>query len=855
MIWKKRRFIYLVLIMVALVVAVSFFNSYYMYQMSISEQRARLSELVGVQKNVIAEIGVRLWASTDIDEHGVIDLLVRSHSLFMEKDSKVEFIVAKREGGFISFLSLNGKAVPSDSPMAKIPFDSGLAIPMKHALLRQVGTIIADDYDTTEVLAAYNYVTLRNTTLGIVAKVDLEEVKAPFMEANIIVLGVGSFLTLIGVWLFLRISEPIIRALQQSEQQYRGLVENADSLIIRIDSNGNITYANNYAQNYFAVDSVVGIPMYQLFEEEVSTPSIFGIAEFLSERTSLNPTQIAKSKNEFAYVSWTVKLFESQTPELLCIGIDVTNEHLARQAQKESQERFRALAKAAPVGIVITDLMGNLMYANEKMQELTRASTVELAGVGWLQFIERGLRDEIIREWFTQNNIKQRYEFQLTNLKGDELWILGQIVDLENAHSETVGKLVALTDITRIKEADVARSRLTAAIEQAAEMIIITDLDGTISYVNPAFEQVSGYSKEEVLGKNPRILNSGEHKRDFYIGLWETLVADEIWTGRFINRRKNGERYTQESTIGPVKNDNGERIGYVGVARDISEQLVIEARLRQSQKLESIGELAAGIAHEINTPTQYVTSNLQFFEDSFAKYSGMIEKTQKLILLIKNRELGGSESEILEYAEKIIDDQEVEFLKEDLPNALQESESGLKRISEIVQSIKQLAHPGEVKKSFWSLNEIVRDAVTVATNEWKYSAIINYDLDEQLDHIYCLKAEVGQVILNVVVNAAHAIEAVRDIDDELGSISIKTYSERDLAVLEISDTGSGIPEELLDRIFDPFFTTKEVGKGTGQGLAIAHNVVTNLHNGSIEVLSTVGEGSTFVIKLPFEDKD
>lgn len=855
MIRQKRRIAYLVLIMVALVVAISFFSSYFMYHTSLNEQRARLSDIVQIQKNVISEIGIRSWKSHTFDEKGVVDLLVRSHSLFMKERATIEFTVAEEAGESIKFLIVNGQKVQQESPMYAVSKSAGLVEPMKRALKRETGTIIGKDYSNIEVLAAYTYVSMDSINLGLVAKVDINDLKAPFIRANLIILGVGAFLTLLCVWLFFKVSDPIVLELQRSEQQFRGLVESADSLIIQVDAEAKVTYANNSANVYANEDgeSIVGIRIGELFEEEVDLTRALNVAEYLHGRTSLKPTPFVRAGGDTGWVAWTSKLFEYESPELLCIGTDVTNEHIAREARRELQERFRALAKAAPVAILITDLKGNLMYANEMMHTLTGASTALLAGTGWLQSVEAQIREELQDSWFNRNNTSTRYEFKLSQVEGGKLWVLGQIVDLENVEGDTVGKLITLTDVTRLKEANIARSRLTAAIEQAAEMIIITDLKGEITYVNPAFEEVTGYSKGEATGQNPRILNSGEQDRAFYKELWNKLTLGEAWNGRFINIRKNGERYTQESTIGPIKNEEGVHIGYVGVARDISEQLFIESRLRQSQKLESIGELAAGIAHEINTPTQYVASNLQFFQDSFDFYKKNVERCEQLVDFVKNNTFAEHDNEIQKLAQEALESQEIEYLNEDLPNALDESESGLKRISEIVQSIKQLAHPGEVSKSFWNLNEIIRDAVNVSTNEWKYTAIIDYNLASDLPEVFSLKAEIGQVVLNIVVNAAHAIDSVREQDDPLGEIGLKTYADGQYAVLEISDSGSGIPEDKLERIFDPFFTTKEVGKGTGQGLAIAHNVVTNMHSGSIEVTSVLGEGSTFIIRLPFEE--
>lgn len=279
----------------------------------------------------------------------------------------------------------------------------------------------------------------------------------------------------------------------------------------------------------------------------------------------------------------------------------------------------------------------------------------------------------------------------------------------------------------------------------------------------------------------------------------------------------------------------------------------MESRLYQSQKLESIGELAAGIAHEINTPTQYVMSNLQFLQDSFSFFAKQTQSCLQLQKFVAENTFGEKTTELQRLAEEVVDEEEAQYLNEDIPNALMESESGLKRISEIVQSIKQLAHPGEMTKGYWDLNEIVLDAVNVSTNEWKYHAQIKNELDKSLPKIFCLKAEIGQVVLNMIINAAHAIEVAALKDKRQGVITLQSVREEEYVVLKISDNGTGIPQEIREKIFDPFFTTKEVGKGTGQGLAIAYNVVTSLHSGTIEVASVPGKESTFTVRLPIHE--
>ena len=512
------------------------------------------------------------------------------------------------------------------------------------------------------------------------------------------------------------------------------------------------------------------------------------------------------------------------------------------------------IAKASPVGIIITDIKGSLLYANQRMTELTGVNYTEHTGLSWMNNIHRKDKSNLITNWYNADFIsRDRLEFRIVPDSGIILWILGQIVKLRDKNDQMVGYVITMTDITQIKTVELEHTRLTAAIDQAAEAIMITDTDGMITYVNPAFQNISGYSAEEAIGQNPRFLQSGEHDILFYDNLWDTILAGQIWEGKLINISKNGKHYTQEASIGPIRDETGKIINFVCVSRDISKQLVVEAQLRQAQKLESIGELAAGIAHEINTPTQYVSTNNQFMKEAFTTLLAMTNNYRKLIEAIKS---GESQNELLKRAESGLDGEELTYLEEDIPNAITESETGLKRISEIVQSVKQLAHPGEIQKGLYNLDEIIRNAITVSTNEWKYVSDVELNLDENLPGIHCLKGEIGQVVLNLIINAAHAIEAKLGKETETkGRITISTYKEEDWAVLKVSDTGTGMPENVVKRAFDPFFTTKEVGKGTGQGLAIAHNVIVNMHNGMIDLETEEGIGTTFTVKLPLKETE
>ncbi|MEO8065132.1 MAG: ATP-binding protein [Pseudomonadota bacterium] len=312
---------------------------------------------------------------------------------------------------------------------------------------------------------------------------------------------------------------------------------------------------------------------------------------------------------------------------------------------------------------------------------------------------------------------------------------------------------------------------------------------------------------------------------------WETTIHDT----------KGAKLHVLINTA-PLFDSKQAFAGWEGCITDISmlkqtleERDRLEDNLRQAQKLEAIGQLAAGIAHEINTPTQYVGDNLRFLKESFGELDTMLTQ---LVLA------GG------EPARKLLSEADFDYLKVEIPRALNQSLEGVDRVAKIVRAMKEFSHPAR-EKTATDLNRAIQSTITVASNEWKYVAEIEMDLDANLPAVHCSPAEFNQVVLNIVVNAAHAIsDVVGDGGKGKGKITVRTRADGEWAIVEIQDSGSGMPLHVQQRIFDPFFTTKEVGKGTGQGLAIAHNVIVDKHGGTIKVASAPGAGTTFTIRLP-----
>ena len=363
--------------------------------------------------------------------------------------------------------------------------------------------------------------------------------------------------------------------------------------------------------------------------------------------------------------------------------------------------------------------------------------------------------------------------------------------------------------------------------------------DGSLKTANAAFVKLIGSAGVPVTKLN--FLDLFEPgRRAHFLGLMSRQRTVEGWETT-IRDAKGGELHVLVNAA-PLYDSTQALDGWEGCVTDISmlkqtleERDRLEDNLRQAQKLEAIGQLAAGIAHEINTPTQYVGDNLRFLKESFGELDSVI--TQLV-------EAGGGT------ARKALDSADFEYLKEEIPRALNQSLEGVDRVAKIVRAMKEFSHPAR-EKTATDLNRAIQSTITVASNEWKYVAEMEMDLDTELPSVHCSPAEFNQVVLNIVVNAAHAItDVVGDGGKGKGKIRVKTRAEGDWAVIEIADTGKGMPTHIQQRIFDPFFTTKEVGKGTGQGLAIAHNVIVDKHGGTIKVVSAPGQGTTFIIRLP-----
>lgn len=279
----------------------------------------------------------------------------------------------------------------------------------------------------------------------------------------------------------------------------------------------------------------------------------------------------------------------------------------------------------------------------------------------------------------------------------------------------------------------------------------------------------------------------------------------------------------------------------------IASLLALESQLAQAQKLESVGQLAAGIAHELNTPIQFVGDNTRFLKESFQAIEGVLQCIDHAMASFPENE---AFQEIFKPVRDAYQSFDIAFVREEIPMAIDQTLQGAENVARIVRAMKVFSHPGTKELQAVDLNSLLESTITVSRNEWKYCALVETQFANNLPKILCYPGELNQVFLNLIVNGAHAIQSRRL--DTLGRIKIQTRISGNLFVIDFEDTGTGIPDTIRNRVFDPFFTTKGVGKGTGQGLAICYNIIVKMHGGRIEFDSVEGKGTVFHVTLPIE---
>jgi PAS domain S-box-containing protein len=509
--------------------------------------------------------------------------------------------------------------------------------------------------------------------------------------------------------------------------------------------------------------------------------------------------------------------FRPNPGECAVVFSDITERKNIEKALQDSENQLRTLIRTIPDLVWLKDPQGVYLACNSRFESFFGAEEKDIIGKTDYDFMDEKLA-EFFREHDQAAVAKAQAsvnEEQVTFASDGHREILETIkTPIYTNEGQVAGVLGIGRDITGRKKAEAERERLMAAIEQVGEMIVITNPDGSIQYVNPAFEHTTGYRREEVIGQNPRILKSDSHDPAFYQSLWETISGGRTWKGHVVNKRKDGSTFTEAATISPVRDALGQIVNYVAVKRDITERLNLEAQFRQAQKMESVGRLAGGVAHDFNN-----------------------------ILSV-----------IIGYTELALDKVEP---SDPLHADLEEVYKAARRSTDIIRQLLAFAREQTVRPKVLDLNETVEGMLKMLRR------LIGEDIDllwKPGKGQLCVKidpSQIDQVLANLCVNARDAIADVGKITIETSTETLdEAYCSRhagfvpgEFVLLAVSDDGGGMDKATLDNIFEPFFTTKEVGKGTGLGLPTVYGIVKQ-NNGFINVYSEPDKGTTLKIYLP-----
>ena len=541
-----------------------------------------------------------------------------------------------------------------------------------------------------------------------------------------------------------------------------------------------------------------------------------------------------------------------------CISRDITARKKVEEEMKKNEATLQSIYSAAPVGIALVQNR-NILRVNGLMCEIADRTPEEIVGKSSLHlYVDAEEHARVGHELYDNLDVRRRSSVESRWRRKD-----GTFVDvMMKASALDIGdsqgwRIVTILDVTEKKRAE---QILLEKQEHLAEAQRIAHL-GSWKYEILTHElscsdetrRIVGWPLEKAVSLDEFMLLVHPDDRAKLLEQQKNSMShgSPLDIEYRIRRADGEERHLHEYGVASM-NAEGVPVKLEGSVLDITERKVaeqdhreMEMRMQLSKKLESVGMLAAGVAHEINTPTQYITDNTRFLTDAF---------TQLAKVLTAYREHAAKHPEcstMLSDVAVVEKDCEIEYLTGEIPRTLEQSLEGLGRISRIVGSLKEFSHPKASEKNGADLNKAVETTVSVSRHEWKYVADIVTELDPKLPQVECVLDEFNQALLNLVINASHAIgDAIKLGGLKHGKITIRTRQEPGWAIIEVEDTGTGIPVEVRDRIFDPFFTTKGPGRGTGQGLAIVQAVIVKGHNGKVEFTTEIGKGTTFRILLP-----
>ena len=701
----QKQGVYLTILMVLLALAVTGVTVFFIYTVSLEERRKELVETAQGQARLIEAIARydrqhALNSGETYDMEVTIGQVKDAHRQFSGFGDTGEFVLGKQEGEQIVFL-LSHRHFDLDQPQP-VPIAGVVAEPMRRALRDESGSLIGLDYRSETVVAAYEPVA--ELGLGLVAKVDLTEVRAPFIRAGLLAIGITFILAIVGAYLFQRFTASMIRRIESSEERLQtAIAGTSDGLWLWDVKAGTVWHAPQWLR-------------------------LLGYVE--GERLPEN------------YEAWESRIHPDDRERVL----KILSRHLEGRAPYDCELRLR-----------------------------TKSGDYR-----WFRDRGMAIRDQV-------------------------------------GHAIKMGG--SIQDITDLKLAEEQLRVMSRVIAQAGEAIVITDQQGVIQYINPAFTRLTGYEQADALGKRAWIARPGQSGEEPYRELWREVSSGQTWQAKIADRKKSGESFPSLLTISPIFNDRGEITHYAGIQQDLTKFESLEAQLRQSQKMEAIGTLVGGIAHNFNNALAGITGNLFLAKAEAHELPKVVKRLARVEQLSANA-------------------------------------------AEMIQHLMTFARKSMVQRRVICINTLCQEAIQLAKVTVTERVRLSHQIGEEKLYVFGDKTELQQALINLINNA---LDAVNDVSDPVISISLQRFvaddtflhrhqdaQDREFACISVSDNGIGIAPEHLEHIFEPFFTTKEVGKGTGLGLSMVFGAVQASH-GAIDVTTgRDGRGVTFTIYLPLQ---
>jgi len=638
---------------------------------------------------------------------------------------------------------------------------------------------------------------------------------------RVLLIGLSAAAATLVVWILLRLRAEIRTSRRLADEKDQ-LLEHAGEGIYGVDREGNVSLVNAAAARIlgYTPEELRGMPQHETMHHTRADGSPYP-REDCPVHMTMADGQGRRVDGEVFWrrdgTSFPVLYVTTPIPEggAVVSFFDQTQLKEAEAEADKARVRFEALFQQIPDAVLLVDAdSGTLVEWNAAAAKVSGRAREDVAGVD--------IRDAVAHMVNLENRPVVDAIFRIgegsfeARRQGEDGEFHDLFATVRRVQERDANRLLLVVrDVTDLKRAERDNRRLALAVNQAGDSVIMTDIDGAIEFVNPNFERLSGYSRQEAVGATPRIVKSGVHPPDFYRELWGTLTRGDTWTGRFVNRAKDGELWHQDTVISSFRDPDGTITGFVSVGRDVTDRVSWEQRRRQEDKVRTVGRLTGGIAHDFNNILAVLQVNTEMVTASAKDGSGI------------------------------------------LPEDLDELKGAVDRGRTLVKKLLALSRPQDLVRRSVRLQSVAAELLPTISRLLPDNVIVSGTFPDELPLVLADAGSVDQILMNLATNARDAMPGGGRLEITLSAETISTADADRLpgarpgnwVRCSVRDSGIGMDAETLEKIFEPFFSTKPVGKGTGLGASVVHGLV-QAHEGFVNVESALGQGTTFNVFFP-----